>query len=836
MENRKARKTVQGVTAIADRIKGLVVEIGGDTSGLSKALKEINKEITGTQSQLKDVERLLKLNPGNADLLRQKYNGLQSQIGQVQEKLKNLKEADKLAKAQLESGKLGQEKYDALRREIIETEGWLKNLERQARNTDTALSASLKLAGQKMTAAGKTILPVSTGLTGIGASAVKTGMGFDATMSQVRALTGLYGGTEGEEQMFQRLSDKAQEMGRSTRYSAKEAAEAFVYMGMAGWDAQQMIDGIDGILYAAAASGENLGRVSDIITDGLAAFHLPASRAGDMADLLAKTAATANTNISMMGETFKYVAPVMGAAGGTMEDTAQAIALMANVGVKASQAGTSLKSGLLTMMNPTKPTLAAMKQYGVTLRQTNDGALDLLGTIQGMRDSMKNLSQYELTQAMGDLVGKEAVTGWSALISASEEDFEKAVANSRLETYSGAAQKMSEVMLDNLQGQMIIIQSSLEGLALDISRVLTPHMRKAAEAVQNVCNWFAKLDSGTKESIVMVGALAAASGPALIIGGNTLNLLASGVRGFRNLGKVLGKVPGKITGVIRKVKNLSYAASALVTTIKTVVAPAISAGLTKAVAGVTAAVKGLFTLIAAHPVIAVVAAATAALVVLYRKCRPFRDFVDKLTEKVKNFFKDTLPGFLGGLAGAILNGLQLIGNSIAVFFGKTIPEFFTQTLPAVFQKAGTAVVKGLNTLSFELNWFFHYTLPDAVKDAKSKVAGWVDALIPEGAKDSLESLVSGFSTAWSGVKEILGGVKEMFSGIFFFFSPDSNKTVQTSQEVMKTFCDGTQKVMEGWNKVVSPILDAVKGFFTGMGDIAGNAYSFLLVFCKNVEL
>ena len=297
----------------ASRIKGITVEIGGDTTKLQTSLKSVNSEIKNTQSQLKDVEKLLKLDPGNTELLTQKQKLLSSAVSETKEKLTTLKTAAEQANQALANGDISQEQYDALQREIIETENELKKLEEQANQSATAVQKiasageTLKSTGDKVTAAGEKLLPATAAVTALGVAAVKTASDFDSSMSQVAAVSGATGDD------FDKLRDKAREMGSKTKFSASEAADAMNYMAMAGWKTEDMLNGIEGIMNLAAASGEDLATTSDIVTDALTAFGLTAEDSGHFADILAAASSNANTNVAMMGETFKYCAPIAGA-------------------------------------------------------------------------------------------------------------------------------------------------------------------------------------------------------------------------------------------------------------------------------------------------------------------------------------------------------------------------------------------------------------------------------------------------------------------------------------------------------------------------------------------
>lgn len=313
---------------MASRIQGITVEIGGDTTKLSKALESVNKSIKGTQSGLKDVNKLLKLDPSNTELVVQKQKMLKDAIEATKEKLATLKTAAQQANEQLANGEITQQQYDALQREIVETEQNLRSLQDQAATTNATLARideageKLQNIGSSVENVGKKFLPVTAAVTGLGTAAVKTAADFDSEMSKVSAISGATGDD------FDQLRAKAREMGAKTKFSASEAASAMEYMAMAGWKTGDMLNGIEGVMNLAAASGEDLATTSDIVTDALTAFGLSAADSGHFADILAAASSNANTNVSMMGETFKYCAPIAGALGFSAEDTAEAIGLI----------------------------------------------------------------------------------------------------------------------------------------------------------------------------------------------------------------------------------------------------------------------------------------------------------------------------------------------------------------------------------------------------------------------------------------------------------------------------------------------------------------------------
>lgn len=325
--------------------------------------------------------------------------------------------------------------------------------------------------------------PVVQGASLIGASfgvaeSVNSFQDFESMMSQVKAISGATG------QAFDDLTAKAQEMGATTKFTATESAEAFNYMAMAGWKPQQMIDGISGIMSLAAASGEDLGTTSDIVTDALTAFGLQAGDAGHFADVLAQASANANTNVSMLGESFKYVAPVAGAMNYSVEDTSLALGLMANASIKGSMAGTALKTSLANMAAPTDSMAAAMDKYGISLTDSEGNMKSLRGVIDNLRGSLGGLSETEQTAAASTIFGKEAMAGMLAIINASEEDYNKlstAIGNSK-----DAAEGMADTMLDNLKGSFTLMQSAIEGTENAFGKRLSSYLRGIAGGITDM--------------------------------------------------------------------------------------------------------------------------------------------------------------------------------------------------------------------------------------------------------------------------------------------------------------------------------------------------------------
>ncbi|MGN0491249.1 phage tail tape measure protein [Ruminococcus sp.] len=321
---------------------------------------------------------------------------------------------------------------------------------------------------------------VTAGIAAGGTAAATVGSSFEAAMSKVSAISGSTG------KDLQSLTDKAKEMGAKTKFSASESAEALQYMAMAGWDTKSMLDGIDGIMSLAAADGLDLATTSDIVTDALTAFGLKASDSTHFADVLAKASSSANTNVSMLGESFKYVAPLAGSMGYSVEDISVALGLMANASVKGSMAGTSLKTALSNMAAPTDSMAAIMTKYGISLEDANGKSKPLIDVLKQLREKFSGLSETEQTAAASTLFGKEAMSGMLAIINASDSDFKKLTEN--INNADGAAKSMADTMQDNLKGQITILKSALEGLGIEIYEGMQAPLKDAAIEAQGYVN------------------------------------------------------------------------------------------------------------------------------------------------------------------------------------------------------------------------------------------------------------------------------------------------------------------------------------------------------------
>lgn len=620
----------------------------------------LKAKISGLQAQISQQADIVKLNKDRQQELVQQLDKWKSKQSELQSRIQATKAAieqstaatgensDETKALKDELAQLTKEEKDAAaqvskteerlskqtvatnksEQALVELQGELKKTNKELK--DAAWDEWTKKADkatQVMDNVGQKLMVVTGAVVAMGAAAVKTTADFDAEMSTVQSISG----ATGDE--FDALRDKALEMGSTTAFSASEAASAMEYMAMAGWKTEDMLDGIAGVMNAAAASGEDLAATSDILTDGLTAFGMAASDSAHFADVLVAAGNNANTSVAMMGETFKYAGAVCGTLGITVEDCAIATGLMGNAGIKASQAGTALRSGLSKLIDPTKEAASAMEQYGFSIATTEDGSVDFMGTMRNLRAAMGDLDATTQAQALSTIFGTEAMSGWAAIVSASDADFQSLT--DAIYGCEGAAEAAAAVKLDNLSGQITILKSTIEGIAIQIGDILMPTIRNVVARIQEWAAAFAAADEDTKKTILTVAGVVAAIGP-LILG---------------------------VSKVIKTVKNVVNAFKLMKTGLTAVKA---------ALAGVSAPVLA---------VVAVVAALVAAFMHLWNTNEGFRTTIIGIWNEIKN----TVGGFIEGLKER-LGGMGITFESVSAAI-KTVWNALCEFLAPVFEGA-----------------------------------------------------------------------------------------------------------------------------------------------------
>ena len=832
---------------MANRIKGITVEIGGDTTKLQTALKGVNSSIRDTQGQLRDVEKLLKLDPGNTELLAQKHRLLGEAVAGTKEKLETLKTAAEQANTALANGEISQDQYDALQREIIETENNLRDLERQAGQSAVALQKiaatgeKLKTVGDNISSAGQKLLPVTAGVTALGTAAVSTAANFESSMSQVQATMGItkdaMSTVNGESvNTMDTLSALAKKMGSETAFSASECAEALNYLALAGYDTQQMCDTLPTVLNLAAAGGIDLAAASDMVTDAMSALGMGVDEAGTMVDQMAKTASTTNTSVAQLGEGILTIGATAKTVKGGTAELNTALGILANNGIKGAEGGTHLRNVILSLQNPTDKAAACMEQLGLDVYDSEGNMRSLNDILGDLNTSMDGMTAAEKSNIIGQIFNKTDLSSVNALLAntgSTWDDLQQSIIDS-----GGAAQQMADTQLDNLQGQITILKSALEGLAISFGELLLPAIKMIVGWVQKFVDWLNGMDEGTKKVITTVALLAAALGPVLIVVGKVVSAV----------GTIMTIVP-KVAGVINTVKT---------------------------------AFAALNTTMLANPIFLIIAAITAlvaAFIYLWNTNEDFRQFWINLWENVKevaiavweaikNFFaaaweaisstaqavwngiKDFFSGLWEGIKTIFSTVVEVIKTIITTYFNiyKTIITTVLNAIKTVFttvwngiKTVVTTVVTAIqtfittawnaikNTVTTVLNAIKTVitTVWNAIKSAVTSVVNGIKSTITSvwnGIKSTVSSVVNSikntvttvFNNIWSGIKgtmgKIVSSIKEGFNNAISFITSLPSKALQWGKDMIMGIVNGIKSCIGAVGDAVSSVANKIKSF------------------------
>ena len=478
----------------------VTIETKLDNSGAEKGLNDLKKEVESSSKSTaqeidkasdqaqKSVEEVAKSAEKTGKQVEKSAKDSASKAGQAAKQ-----GADTAAKGTESASTKMQQSHKKVKDTAKESaDGAKKSWEESNQSTVASTeSATSKMVG---------LMKKSAAVIGVAsvAAAKKTidvGKSFEAGMSEVQAISGASG------KDLEKLSAKAKQMGATTKFSATESATALKYMAMAGWKTNQMVSGLSGVMNLAAASGEDLGTVSDIVTDSMTAFGLKAKDSGHFADVLAKASSSSNTNVAMMGETFKYVAPLAGSMKYSIEDTATAIGLMANAGIKGSQAGTELRSILTRLVKPPKDAAAALSALGISTTKADGSMKPMRQTMAELREKFSGLTDSQKSQYAAAIAGQEAMSGLLAIVNASDSDFnklQKAIDNS-----SGAAKKQADIMNNNLQGALYDLGSAAEAVGIGIYEdIKTPLTKAVGVGTKQLRILSSKLKKGGIKKIV----------------------------------------------------------------------------------------------------------------------------------------------------------------------------------------------------------------------------------------------------------------------------------------------------------------------------------------------
>ena len=572
---------------MAGTVKGIIVEIGGDTSGLQNALKKVNSATSSLSKELRGINSLLKLDPTNTELVSQKQQVLAENIEQTTQKLEELKKIQDEANAS--ANKISPENYRALQREIISTENKLKDLQVQASKWTTAgksieeFGNKVKSVSDKLDTLGSTLTTTLTlPVLAIGTAAVTTGNDFEAQMSRVQAIAG----ATGDE--LEQLTQQAMDLGAETSFSASEVAEGMENLASAGFNTQEIMEAMPGLLDLAASSGADLATSSEIAASAIRGFGLDASSSAHVADVFAEAAARTNAQTEDMGEAMKFIAPAANTMGLKIEEVAAAIGIMSDAGIKGSQAGTTLRGALSRLTKPTDKMTKVMDNLGISFYDNEGKMKSLTEMISMLQDATKDLTDEQKQNALTTLFGTESLSGMLALINRGPDDLKNLT--KEFENCDGAASDMADTMLDNTQGALESLSGSFETAGIAIQKALAPEIKKLAKWIQGLVDDFSDLSDEEQLNIMKTVALVAAIGPAIKI----LSKLSSGIgtviKGVGTFSQAIALVGKTSTDSFNKASTATQNLAKVFTGLTSPVGIAVTA-ITVAIAGITIAIK-----------------------------------------------------------------------------------------------------------------------------------------------------------------------------------------------------------------------------------------------------
>lgn len=493
LANSEFKAASNGTDSWAKSVDGLSSKI----TQIKSVLDAQNKKLDAYKEELKVASKYEEEAKQKVEQLKKALADAKSEYGENSKEVKQLK--SELVKAEKEENKMANQVHQftvdmnnqqgTVNRTTAELDRYTDELEQVKSQSSKAYQDGMKLekafnviGDAAINLAQEAVSALINKLKELAIESINVGKEFDYAMSEVKAISG----STGKE--YDALRKKAKEMGASTKFTATESANAFKYMAMAGWDSNKMLKGIEGVMRLASASGEDLATTSDIVTDSLTAFGMKADECNRFVDVLAKTATSSNTDVAKMGETFKYVAPVAGQFGYKVEDVAVGIGLMANAGIKSATAGTTLRSvftRLATNAGATSKSIGALdvltEKLGVQFYNADHSMRPLGEVLAELRPKWQQLNKEEQANYANKIAGKQALSGFNAMLNASDEDFNKLTKD--INNSDGAAKKMSETMEDNLQGDLNKANSTLESLQLTLYEKVSPAFRDATQKV-----------------------------------------------------------------------------------------------------------------------------------------------------------------------------------------------------------------------------------------------------------------------------------------------------------------------------------------------------------------
>lgn len=665
------------------------------------------------------------------------------------------------------------DKFSAPMREIQNATGETAKKLKLATNGVTKFSDSVagKLASVTKTVA----VGLGGAVAGLGAYSIKVGADFEASMSKVQAISGASG------EALNSLTEKAKQLGSTTSLSASQVSEAMQYMAMAGWDTTAINNGIEGLVRLAEASGEELGSVSDIVTDAMTAFKLSSDQVGRFGDVLSATASNANTNVAMMGESFKECSALAGTMGYSIEDISLALGTMANAGIKGSTAGTALKNAISNMASPTKAMGTVMDRLGLSLTDSSGKMKDFRTVMKELRTAFAGLTKEEQASASATLFGKESMAGMLSIINASDADFNK-LANA-IDNSKGSTEKMAKTMNNNLMGQLKTFKSVMEGIGISIYDKFKEPLTNAFASVNERFQELAQSISGGDLGQKLAGVGDSFGKMATVIG----NVLVTVMPAIIDLFGFIMDNGDTIVAVLAGIA-VGFEAFKIANTLM---------ALKTAIGGVSIATATLNAIMSVNPMVWVavaIGAVIAGLVYLALNFDKVKNEVQYVWDKIKEFGNGILTFFQPALE-AISEKISPLKEKFTEMVNAIVNSPLAQFLIGVFQGFIGLITGAGEAVSSFASGFMAWLQP---------VIDFMSGVFSVGINIAIGTVIAVFEGLLGSVSAVIDGIITAIGGVMDF--------------ITGVFTGNWEQAWNGVQNIFTGVFDAITGVFSGFVD------------------
>ena len=836
---------------MASRIAGITVEIGGDTTKLTGALKNADKSIKSTQTALKDVDKLLKLDPTNTELLSQKQKLLKTAIEETKDRLSTLQEAAK-------SSDLGADEHDAIQREIAETEQKLKGLENDYKSFGSVAKQQLEAVGQKLRDIGSKVSDVGKKITSfgqslttkvtlplvaVGTAGVASFAEVDKTM-QLANKTMNNGTTEAE-----LLNDAMKEAAANSVYGMSDAANATLNFARAGLDAEQAAAALGPAMNLAAGEGGNLDTVSAGLVATINGFHGAFEDAEHYADVFAAACNNSALDVDSLSSAMSVAAPIFSSAGYAVNDAALYMGVMANNGIEADKAANSLKTGIARLVSPAKEGAEKMAELDWSITNADGTMKDSVTIQQELHDKFAQLSEAEQIAAASAIFGKNQMAPWLALINTAPADVQDL--SDALSECGGVTQEMATTMMGGFGGSIEKLKSSIDVLVYSLGQALAPTIQKVVDFIQGLVDKFNALSPAQQEQIAKFGLIAAAIGPVVMVvgsltdgigkiisrGGDLLTLVAKIPGGVSSVASAFSTLAGKIgpavSGIGSFITSAGTALAGAVSSAVTAVGGLIASIGTALVGAISSAITAVGSFIAAlapviAPILAVVAAIAAVVaigVTLYKHW----DEIKAWASEKWNAIKDTVSGAVESAKEKISAAWENVKTKTSEAW-ENVKSKVSEAWENIKSKVSSKAEEVRSKLSSTWEAVKSKT-SEAWDNVRSKVSSAWDNLksnvsskaeeVRSKISSAWENVKSNTSSAWESVKSKTSGawdsikssVSDRVTNIANSIRDKFNSAKDTVSNIFNSIKSAIQSKIEGARDVVRGAIDKIKSFF-----------------------